>query len=90
MKYGGLRFLEAAHVKDSLACLRWAENPRDSLAVFRVAQLLPGFGPRHAERVCQAMLSADGAPASTLANLSPPRAAAEDWPRLVELFARLR
>src|SRR5919199_1832348 len=51
-KYGGLRFLEAAHVKDTLACLRWAENPRDALAAFRVAQLLPGMGPQLAERLC--------------------------------------
>ena len=49
VKFGGLRFLEAAHVKDALACLRWAENPRDSLAGFRVAQLLPGMGPRLAD-----------------------------------------
>ena len=37
VKYGGLKFLEAAHVKDVLAFLRWAENPRDRLAGFRVA-----------------------------------------------------
>src|ERR1700760_3549838 len=47
-KYGGLRFLEAAHVKDLMSVLRWADNPRNSLAVFRVAQLLPGVGPANA------------------------------------------
>src|SRR5438132_1036143 len=45
VKYGGLRFLEAAHVKDVLCILRWAENARDDLAGFRVLQLLPGIGP---------------------------------------------
>ena len=45
MKYGGLKFLEAAHVKDLLAVLRWADNPRNTLAAFRVLQLLPGMGP---------------------------------------------
>ena len=30
VKYGGLKFIEAAHVKDLLAILRWAENPRDA------------------------------------------------------------
>jgi superfamily I DNA/RNA helicase len=56
VKFGGLRFLEAAHVEDALSCLRWAENPRDSLAAFRVAQLLPGMGffirqqSRHGDR----------------------------------------
>src|SRR5712691_2708548 len=51
VKYGGLKFLEAAHVKDVLCVLRWAENPRDEVAAFRVLQLLPGFGPKHARRV---------------------------------------
>src|SRR3984957_3836150 len=46
VKYGGLKFLEAAHVKDLLCALRWAENPRDAVAGFRVLQLLPGIGPK--------------------------------------------
>ena len=45
VKFGGLKFLDSAHVKDVLACLRWAENPRDRVAGFRVVQLLPGVGP---------------------------------------------
>ncbi len=44
VKYGGLRFLEAAHVKDLLAVLRWADNPRNQMAAFRALQLLPGMG----------------------------------------------
>jgi DNA helicase-2/ATP-dependent DNA helicase PcrA len=51
VKYGGLKFLEAAHVKDVLCVLRWAENPRDDVAGFRVLQLLPGIGPVHARRI---------------------------------------
>ena len=51
VKFGGLKFLDAAHVKDVLACLRWAENPRDRVAGFRVLQLLPGFGPAMAGRI---------------------------------------
>jgi DNA helicase II / ATP-dependent DNA helicase PcrA len=51
VKYGGLRFLEAAHVKDVLAILRWAENPRDAVAGLRVLQLLPGIGPATARGV---------------------------------------
>src|ERR1700753_4151175 len=50
-KYGGLKFLEAAHIKDLMSVLRWADNPRNSLAAFRVAQLLPGVGPANA-RAC--------------------------------------
>ena len=45
VKFGGLKFLEAAHVKDVLSVLRWAENPRSRMAGFRAARLLPGVGP---------------------------------------------
>ena len=51
VKYGGLKFLEATHVKDVLCVLRWAENPRDEVAAFRVLQLLPGIGPVAAQRL---------------------------------------
>ena len=54
VKFGGLKFLEAAHVKDLLAVLRWAENPRDRVAGFRVLQLLPGIGPATAARLLDA------------------------------------
>ncbi|MGQ0509489.1 MAG: ATP-dependent helicase [Betaproteobacteria bacterium] len=50
VKYGGLKFLEAGHVKDALAVLRWADNPRNRVAAFRALQLLEGVGPRGAER----------------------------------------
>src|SRR5439155_4231821 len=49
VKYGGLKFLEAAHVKDVLSILRIAENPRDVTSAFRVLQLLDGVGPSHAK-----------------------------------------
>jgi DNA helicase-2/ATP-dependent DNA helicase PcrA len=45
VKYGGLRFLEAAHVKDLLALLRILDNPKDELAWHRVLQMIPGIGP---------------------------------------------
>jgi DNA helicase-2/ATP-dependent DNA helicase PcrA len=89
VKYGGLRFLEAAHVKDALSCLRWAENPKDGLAVFRVVQLLPGIGPQYAERLWQALARGSASLGETLAGFAPPGAAQEDWPRLVELMQRL-
>jgi DNA helicase-2/ATP-dependent DNA helicase PcrA len=49
VKYGGLRFLEAAHVKDLISYLRLAENQLDELAWFRVLQLLKGMGPKKAD-----------------------------------------
>ncbi len=51
VKYGGLKFLEAAHVKDLLAILRWVQNPRDRMAGFRAMQLVAGIGPKTAGRV---------------------------------------
>jgi len=52
-KYGGLRFLEAAHVKDLVAFLRILENPRDEMAWFRILQLLDGIGPASAARAME-------------------------------------
>jgi DNA helicase-2/ATP-dependent DNA helicase PcrA len=51
VKYGGLKFLEAAHVKDLLAVLRWADNPKNRVAAFRALQLEPGVGPAGAARI---------------------------------------
>ena len=58
VKFGGLRFLDAAHVKDVLALLRFIENPRDRVAGFRVMQLVPGVGPTSAQLVLDHMLEA--------------------------------
>ena len=49
VKYGGLKFLEAAHVKDLLSILRWADNPRNAVSGFRVLKLVPGIGPALAQ-----------------------------------------
>jgi DNA helicase II / ATP-dependent DNA helicase PcrA len=89
VKYGGLKFLEVAHVKDVLAILRWAENPRDGSAAFRVLQLLPGIGPATARAVL-AQLSEEAFAAGALARFSPPAAATVLWPGLCRVMARLR
>jgi DNA helicase-2/ATP-dependent DNA helicase PcrA len=54
VKYGGLRFLEAAHVKDLMALCRVVENQRDELAWFRVLGLIDGVGPATARRLAAA------------------------------------
>lgn len=51
VKFGGLKFLEAAHVKDVLAVMRWSQNWRDRVSGFRAIQLLPGIGPKTAGRI---------------------------------------
>ena len=60
VKYGGLRYLEGAHVKDLLAAFRLADNPRDEMAWFRLLQLLAGVGPARARRALDALRDDDG------------------------------
>jgi DNA helicase-2/ATP-dependent DNA helicase PcrA len=55
VKYGGLRYLDAAHVKDLVALLRLTENPSDEISWFRLLQLLDGVGPIRARRVLEAL-----------------------------------
>jgi DNA helicase-2/ATP-dependent DNA helicase PcrA len=88
VKYGGLKFLEAAHVKDALSLLRLAENPRDEVAAFRVLQLLPGIGPAVAQKGVRHLAAALWS-LSSLASFVPPAAAAGDWPKLSQLMTSL-
>ena len=89
VKFGGLRFLEAAHIKDVLSVLRWAENPRNRLAGFRVAQLVPGIGPATARRLLDAMERAAD-PVAALLGFHPPEPALHDWRALLQLYRCLR
>ncbi len=89
VKFGGLKFLEAAHIKDVLAVLRFAQNPRGRMAGFRVVQLIPGIGPAHATRLLDAMdVAAD--PTGALENFQMPAAAAADWQAFVQVYRALR
>ena len=85
VKYGGLKFLEAAHVKDLLAVLRLADNPRNRIAAFRVLQLLPGMGPANSARICDAF-EATGYRFGSLSDLAVPQAAREPWAALSALL----
>jgi DNA helicase-2/ATP-dependent DNA helicase PcrA len=89
VKFGGLKFLEAAHVKDVLAVLRFAENPRDRVAGFRVLLLLPGIGPVSAARILDGLAVALPGPAS-LGGVKPPARAAHEWSSLVTVFEELQ
>jgi DNA helicase-2/ATP-dependent DNA helicase PcrA len=84
-KYGGLRFLEAAHVKDLLAFLRLLENPRDELAWFRVLQLIDGIGPTTAARVVEHVAGKGGDPRFVQGFLAP-AAAREGLSELSRVF----
>ena len=59
-------FLDSAHVKDLLATLRFAQNPRDRVAGFRLLQMLPGIGPQTAGKILDA-IAADPEPLAALA-----------------------
>jgi DNA helicase II / ATP-dependent DNA helicase PcrA len=88
-KYGGLKFLEAAHVKDLLAFLRIIENPRDEMSWFRVLEMFEGVGPRTAERFMTG-LEERGYDFARLGDIEVPEAAKSDYRRLAALLAALR
>jgi DNA helicase-2/ATP-dependent DNA helicase PcrA len=86
VKFGGLKFLEAAHIKDMLALLRFVENPRDRVAGFRLLHLIPGVGSTSAQRLLDHI--ADGAdPIAALAQAPSPPRAGEDWKIFVAAVA---
>jgi DNA helicase II / ATP-dependent DNA helicase PcrA len=87
-KWGGIKFLEAAHVKDMLAFLRVAENPRDEVSWFRLLQLLPGIGEISARRAL-ASLEAAGWHVNGLAAWDVPPRAAATHSALTTLMQRL-
>ncbi len=88
VKYGGLRFLEAAHIKDVLGILRWAENPRDAIAAFRSLQLLTGVGPAGAGHAWE-WLEGRGFDLQALNAFSPAGASQTEWPSFCDLLRSL-
>lgn len=82
VKFGGLKFLDAAHVKDLLAVLRFAQNGRDRIAGFRLLQLLPGLGPASAQKILDGIADQPD-PIAALSHVSPPAKAGEAWRQLV-------
>jgi DNA helicase-2/ATP-dependent DNA helicase PcrA len=89
VKFGGLKFLDAAHIKDMLALLRFVENPRDRVAGFRLLHLLRGIGSATAQRVLDRMAEAAD-PIAALAGIPTPPRAGDDWTGFVETLGNLR
>ncbi len=89
VKFGGLKFLDSAHVKDMLAILRFAQNPRDRVSGFRLLKMLPGIGPQTAGKILDT-IAADPEPLMALAEIPPPAKTGESWPALVQLLEGLR
>ncbi|MEP9380349.1 ATP-dependent helicase [Aquabacter sp. CN5-332] len=85
VKFGGLKFLDAAHVKDLLATLRFVQNPLDRVAGFRVMQLIPGVGPASAQRALDAA-GAHPSPMEALAEAPPPARAGDQWTAFIAML----
>jgi DNA helicase-2/ATP-dependent DNA helicase PcrA len=84
-KYGGLKFVEAAHIKDMLAFLRLSENPRDSVSALRILLLLPGIGPKKGSQLVDSLMAARG-DLNAWNDFKPPAAAAVHWPVFMALM----
>src|SRR5712664_3806248 len=88
VKFGGLKFLDSAHVKDMLAVLRFAQNPRDRVAGFRLMHLIPGVGPSSAQRVLDVMADTPD-PLSALSDIPAPPRSGENWNAFVDILQQL-
>ena len=88
VKFGGLKFLESAHVKDVLSVLRWIENPRDRVAGFRVLQLIPGIGQKTAAQVLDNLALVEDVMMG-LQESRVPSAAGEGWQDFLGLVQNL-
>jgi DNA helicase-2/ATP-dependent DNA helicase PcrA len=89
VKFGGLKFLEASHIKDVLAVLRFVQNPAGRMAGFRTVQLIPGIGQATATRLLDA-IAASPDPVAALEGFAPPARSKADWEAFCALYRRLR
>jgi len=88
-KWGGLKFLEAAHVKDVLAFLRVLENPRDDVSWYRLLMLMPGIGDVTARAAIASIADRAWDP-DVFTHWLPPQRAREAHERLAALLRTLR
>jgi DNA helicase-2/ATP-dependent DNA helicase PcrA len=89
VKFGGLKFLDSAHVKDMLALLRFVQNPRDRVAGFRLMQLVPGVGPTSAQRVLDEMAEKPD-PIAALSKIPAPSRSGDNWTAFVGALQTIR
>ncbi|HEV8496529.1 MAG TPA: ATP-dependent helicase [Gemmatimonadaceae bacterium] len=88
-KWGGIKFLEASHVKDVLAFLRVLENPRDEVSWYRILMLMPGIGDVTARAMMESMAERSWDP-DAFSHFAPPPRARDAHKNLVNLLRRLR
>ena len=87
-KYGGLRFLEAGHVKDMISILRITRNPRDEISWFRVLHLIAGIGPVTATKAIS-HIAAHGFEPTAIGDFAAPPAARSELKRLSSLMSEI-
>src|SRR5947208_11939142 len=88
-KWGGLKFLEAAHVKDVLAFLRVLENPRDEVSWYRILMHMPGIGDVTARAMMESMADRSWDP-DAFSHFVPPPTARDAHRRRAEPLRRPR
>jgi len=88
VKFGGLKFIETAHVKDLMALLRLAENHHDLVAGMRALTLLPGIGPKRSRQLMNDLLEQPGGFKPWHA-AKLPAATTDRWPSLLKLLDHL-
>lgn len=88
--FGGLKFSEAAHVKDLLAFLRFALNPQDDLSLKRVVELIPRVGPATSAKVIAAVTTRNE-PFAVLSNLDLkiPASTRETFGKMAQTFTSI-
>lgn len=85
VKYGGLKFLEAAHVKDLISIIRWIDNPKHHISGFRVLKLLPAIGPTTAMKVLD-YLQLHDFQFDSLTQFNIPKVAQKSWDDLLHML----
>lgn len=90
----GVRFFEQAHVKDVVAFLRFAANPRDEVAFKRIARMIPGVGDGTAARIWSALASADLLRGAGLRDLlwgcKVPAKGRKSWEQVIHTLVEIR
>ncbi|MGH7618320.1 MAG: ATP-dependent helicase [Gemmatimonadaceae bacterium] len=84
-KWNGIKFLDAAHVKDVLAFLRVVENPRDEVSWYRILMLMPGIGDVTARAMLESMAERAWDP-DAFTHFAPPARARDAHRELVALL----
>lgn len=88
--FGGMKFIETAHVKDVMSFLKVHHNAKDEISLARILMLLDGVGPKTAERVKEIVLQSDrGQMESSLSGTVKNPDSRREILRLAELFRLL-